>query len=179
MSCPSRPSLGDVPRSLPSFLLAHCGDSASWIYSDQRCDGVNNCGDCSDELSPGGGLGTGGRGRGQGRGGGALRSPVCSACILGGFPLPLGLLWIKKLGMREPPVDTRAQRRTEQTLPYIFRSEPSVLGPSQQPCEKGRAGLVAPIHSWAIPSLKKGAAPIGRGCGVESGARTGGCPSPP
>ncbi|KAK7798627.1 hypothetical protein U0070_002718, partial [Myodes glareolus] len=42
----------DVPQSLPSFLLAHCGDSASWIYSDQRCDGINNCGDCSDELSP-------------------------------------------------------------------------------------------------------------------------------
>ncbi|XP_026637922.1 low-density lipoprotein receptor class A domain-containing protein 1 [Microtus ochrogaster] len=42
----------DVPRSLPSFLLAHCGDSASWIYSDQRCDRINNCGDCSDELSP-------------------------------------------------------------------------------------------------------------------------------
>ncbi|XP_038191083.1 low-density lipoprotein receptor class A domain-containing protein 1 isoform X2 [Arvicola amphibius] len=43
---------GDVPQSLPNFLLAHCGDSASWIYSDQRCDGINNCGDCSDELSP-------------------------------------------------------------------------------------------------------------------------------
>ncbi|MEJ1282670.1 transmembrane protein 59 [Cricetulus griseus] len=48
----------DVPRSLPSFLLAYCGDPASWIYSDQKCDGTNNCGDCSDELSPGGGLGT-------------------------------------------------------------------------------------------------------------------------
>ncbi|XP_076420766.1 low-density lipoprotein receptor class A domain-containing protein 1 isoform X4 [Peromyscus maniculatus bairdii] len=42
----------DVPQSLPSFLLAHCGDPASWIYSDQKCDGTNNCGDCSDELSP-------------------------------------------------------------------------------------------------------------------------------
>ncbi|XP_059112008.1 low-density lipoprotein receptor class A domain-containing protein 1 isoform X1 [Peromyscus eremicus] len=42
----------DVPLSLPSFLLAHCGDPASWIYSDQKCDGTNNCGDCSDELSP-------------------------------------------------------------------------------------------------------------------------------
>ncbi|KAL6038824.1 hypothetical protein STEG23_026994, partial [Scotinomys teguina] len=48
----------DVPQSLPRFLLAHCGDPASWIYSDQKCDGTNNCGDCSDELSPGGGLGT-------------------------------------------------------------------------------------------------------------------------
>ncbi|KAI5139521.1 Low-Density Lipoprotein Receptor Class A Domain-Containing Protein 1 [Manis pentadactyla] len=43
----------DTPRSLPGFLVAHCGDPASWIYSDQRCDGTNNCGDCSDELSPG------------------------------------------------------------------------------------------------------------------------------
>uniref|UniRef100_H0V5K1 Low density lipoprotein receptor class A domain containing 1 n=1 Tax=Cavia porcellus TaxID=10141 RepID=H0V5K1_CAVPO len=42
----------DVPRSLPSFLVARCGDPASWIYSDQKCDGTNNCGDCSDELSP-------------------------------------------------------------------------------------------------------------------------------
>ncbi|XP_008563814.1 PREDICTED: low-density lipoprotein receptor class A domain-containing protein 1-like, partial [Galeopterus variegatus] len=42
----------DVPQSLPSFLVAHCGDPASWIYSDQKCDGTNNCGDCSDELSP-------------------------------------------------------------------------------------------------------------------------------
>ncbi|XP_006839857.1 PREDICTED: low-density lipoprotein receptor class A domain-containing protein 1 isoform X2 [Chrysochloris asiatica] len=43
---------GAVPQSLPSFLVAHCGNPASWIYSDQRCDGVNNCGDCSDELIP-------------------------------------------------------------------------------------------------------------------------------
>ncbi|XP_068394080.1 low-density lipoprotein receptor class A domain-containing protein 1 isoform X3 [Eschrichtius robustus] len=43
---------GDMPQSLPGFLVAHCGDPASWIYSDQKCDGINNCGDCSDELSP-------------------------------------------------------------------------------------------------------------------------------
>ncbi|XP_066232448.1 low-density lipoprotein receptor class A domain-containing protein 1 isoform X1 [Saccopteryx leptura] len=42
----------DVPQSLPKFLVAHCGDPASWIYSDQKCDGTNNCGDCSDERSP-------------------------------------------------------------------------------------------------------------------------------
>ncbi|XP_023405156.2 low-density lipoprotein receptor class A domain-containing protein 1 [Loxodonta africana] len=41
----------DVPQSLPSFLVAHCGDPAFWIYSDQKCDGINSCGDCSDELS--------------------------------------------------------------------------------------------------------------------------------
>lgn len=52
-------SAGDMPRSLPGFLVARCGDPASWIYSDQKCDGTNNCGDCSDELSPGGTLGTG------------------------------------------------------------------------------------------------------------------------
>uniref|UniRef100_A0A5F9DLP8 Low density lipoprotein receptor class A domain containing 1 n=1 Tax=Oryctolagus cuniculus TaxID=9986 RepID=A0A5F9DLP8_RABIT len=42
----------DAPRSLPGFLVARCGDPASWIYSDQKCDGTNHCGDCSDELSP-------------------------------------------------------------------------------------------------------------------------------
>ncbi|XP_004874704.1 low-density lipoprotein receptor class A domain-containing protein 1 isoform X3 [Heterocephalus glaber] len=42
----------DVPQTLPSFLVARCGDPAAWIYSDQKCDGTNNCGDCSDELSP-------------------------------------------------------------------------------------------------------------------------------
>lgn len=56
---PHLPSAGDVPQSLPSFLVAHCGDPTFWIYSDQKCDGLNNCGDCSDELSPGGGLGAG------------------------------------------------------------------------------------------------------------------------
>ncbi|XP_063117393.1 low-density lipoprotein receptor class A domain-containing protein 1 isoform X8 [Rattus norvegicus] len=45
----------DLPKSLPSFLLTTCGNPDSWIYSDQKCDGTNNCGDCSDELSPGGG----------------------------------------------------------------------------------------------------------------------------
>ncbi|XP_072669489.1 low-density lipoprotein receptor class A domain-containing protein 1 [Canis lupus baileyi] len=42
----------DMPQSLPRFLVARCGDPSSWIYSDQKCDGTNNCGDCSDELSP-------------------------------------------------------------------------------------------------------------------------------
>ncbi|XP_049631430.1 low-density lipoprotein receptor class A domain-containing protein 1 [Suncus etruscus] len=43
---------GNVPHSLPNFLVAPCGDPTSWIYTDQRCDGINNCGDCSDEQSP-------------------------------------------------------------------------------------------------------------------------------
>lgn len=47
------PTVGDMPQNLPSFLVARCGDPSSWIYSDQKCDGANNCGDCSDELSPG------------------------------------------------------------------------------------------------------------------------------
>ncbi|KAM6217045.1 low-density lipoprotein receptor class A domain-containing protein 1 [Rhynchocyon petersi] len=42
----------NMPQSLPIFLVARCGDPAFWIYSDQKCDGTNNCGDCSDELSP-------------------------------------------------------------------------------------------------------------------------------
>ncbi|XP_036090277.1 low-density lipoprotein receptor class A domain-containing protein 1 isoform X4 [Rousettus aegyptiacus] len=42
----------DVPQSLPTFLVVRCGNPSSWIYSDQKCDGTNNCGDCSDELSP-------------------------------------------------------------------------------------------------------------------------------
>ncbi|XP_039770574.1 low-density lipoprotein receptor class A domain-containing protein 1 [Ornithorhynchus anatinus] len=42
----------DPPRSLPGFLLFSCGRPGGWVYADQRCDGVNHCGDCSDELGP-------------------------------------------------------------------------------------------------------------------------------
>ena len=63
--CFTCPPVGDVPQSLPSFLVARCGNPTSWIYSDQKCDGINNCGDCSDELSPGKGLGTGRAGAGD------------------------------------------------------------------------------------------------------------------
>eukprot|EP00073_Rattus_norvegicus_P047116 XP_017449271.1 PREDICTED: low-density lipoprotein receptor class A domain-containing protein 1 isoform X3 [Rattus norvegicus] len=56
----------DLPKSLPSFLLTTCGNPDSWIYSDQKCDGTNNCGDCSDELSPGGGWAQVGSGQGHG-----------------------------------------------------------------------------------------------------------------
>lgn len=84
-------SVGDTPRSLPSFLVAHCGDPASWIYSDQRCDGTNNCGDCSDELSPGEGLGPGravARGQGLPRESPSFSLPPC--CVLGSLPSPTG-----------------------------------------------------------------------------------------
>lgn len=63
-SCLICPSVGDVPQSLPTFLVVRCGNPSSWIYSDQKCDGTNNCGDCSDELSPGGDLDTGRAGAG-------------------------------------------------------------------------------------------------------------------
>ncbi|NXU72580.1 LRAD1 protein, partial [Oreotrochilus melanogaster] len=41
---------GDLPHSLPGFLVFRCGHPARWVYADQRCDGMNDCGDCSDEL---------------------------------------------------------------------------------------------------------------------------------
>lgn len=63
---PHLSSTGDVPQSLPRFLLTTCGDPDSWIYSDQKCDGTNNCGDCSDELSPGGVWAQAGSGQGYG-----------------------------------------------------------------------------------------------------------------
>lgn len=99
LSCPICPCIGDVPQSLPSFLLTTCGDPDSWIYSDQKCDGVNNCGDCSDELSPGGGLATGGQ---QPR----AWSPACCPCILGRkFPLLLEHVWLEVLAVRGSSVE--------------------------------------------------------------------------
>lgn len=135
MSCPSRPSLGDVPRSLPIFLLAHCGDSASWIYSDQRCDGINNCGDCSDELSPGGGLGTGGRGRGRGRGReGALQVP-CMLCLLPGkrLPTPSWTPLDKEAGYERPSCGGACFQDTGRTLGHrggLSRHCPTFSDPS-------------------------------------------------
>ncbi|XP_057222959.1 low-density lipoprotein receptor class A domain-containing protein 1 [Malurus melanocephalus] len=41
---------GDLPHSLPGFLVFHCSNPKSWVYADQRCNGMNDCGDCSDEL---------------------------------------------------------------------------------------------------------------------------------
>ncbi|XP_020843481.1 low-density lipoprotein receptor class A domain-containing protein 1 [Phascolarctos cinereus] len=40
---------GNIPHSLPSFLVFHCSNPTSWLFEDQKCDGFNDCGDCSDE----------------------------------------------------------------------------------------------------------------------------------
>ncbi|OXB82110.1 UNVERIFIED_CONTAM: hypothetical protein H355_008989, partial [Colinus virginianus] len=41
---------GDLPRSLPAYLVFHCSNPEYWVYADQRCNGLNDCGDCSDEM---------------------------------------------------------------------------------------------------------------------------------
>ncbi|NWR82666.1 LRAD1 protein, partial [Furnarius figulus] len=41
---------GDLPHSLPGYLVFLCSNHRSWVYADQRCDGMNDCGDCSDEA---------------------------------------------------------------------------------------------------------------------------------
>ncbi|CAN0197795.1 unnamed protein product [Bubo scandiacus] len=41
---------GDLPRSLPGFLVFRCSNPVYWVYADQRCNGMNDCGDCSDEM---------------------------------------------------------------------------------------------------------------------------------
>lgn len=40
----------NIPNSLPGYLIFYCGNGRFWIYADKRCDGFNDCGDCSDEL---------------------------------------------------------------------------------------------------------------------------------
>ncbi|XP_062974334.1 low-density lipoprotein receptor class A domain-containing protein 1 [Elgaria multicarinata webbii] len=40
----------DLPNSLPDYLIFHCSNPKIWIYADERCNGFNNCGDCSDEI---------------------------------------------------------------------------------------------------------------------------------
>lgn len=41
---------GDLPHSLPGYLVFHCSNPAYWVYADQRCNRMNDCGDCSDEM---------------------------------------------------------------------------------------------------------------------------------
>ncbi|EPY84575.1 low density lipoprotein receptor class A domain containing 1-like protein [Camelus ferus] len=90
----------DVPQSLPSFLVERCGDPASWIYSDQKCDGINNCGDCSDELSPGHSSGS--------SAGSCLLSEYVPALQPWVVALPLDCLQILQLYSKEPLPGSRA-----------------------------------------------------------------------
>ncbi|XP_069498259.1 low-density lipoprotein receptor class A domain-containing protein 1 isoform X2 [Ambystoma mexicanum] len=43
-------TVGNLPKSLPGYLLFWCGNGINWIYNDEKCNGYNNCGDCSDEI---------------------------------------------------------------------------------------------------------------------------------
>ncbi|XP_069088740.1 low-density lipoprotein receptor class A domain-containing protein 1 [Pleurodeles waltl] len=40
----------NLPKSLPGYLIFWCGNGINWIYIDEKCNGYNNCGDCSDEV---------------------------------------------------------------------------------------------------------------------------------
>ncbi|KAL7985056.1 hypothetical protein Chor_003626 [Crotalus horridus] len=44
------PTPGDLPNSLPGYLIFYCKNRRLWIYADKRCNGFNDCGDCSDEM---------------------------------------------------------------------------------------------------------------------------------
>ncbi|CAH2311197.1 low-density lipo receptor class A domain-containing 1 [Pelobates cultripes] len=39
----------NLPDSLPGYLIFRCGNPSVWIYSNYKCNEINNCGDCSDE----------------------------------------------------------------------------------------------------------------------------------
>ncbi|CAM4604188.1 unnamed protein product [Lepidochelys olivacea] len=39
----------DLPSSLPGYLIFRCSNPVYWIYADKKCNGANDCGDCSDE----------------------------------------------------------------------------------------------------------------------------------
>uniref|UniRef100_A0A8C4WKM0 Low density lipoprotein receptor class A domain containing 1 n=1 Tax=Gopherus evgoodei TaxID=1825980 RepID=A0A8C4WKM0_9SAUR len=39
----------DLPSNLPGYLIFRCSNAVYWIYADQKCNGANDCGDCSDE----------------------------------------------------------------------------------------------------------------------------------
>ncbi|XP_053893054.1 low-density lipoprotein receptor class A domain-containing protein 1 isoform X2 [Malaclemys terrapin pileata] len=39
----------DLPSNLPGYLIFRCSNPVYWIYADKKCNGANDCGDCSDE----------------------------------------------------------------------------------------------------------------------------------
>ncbi|XP_077309415.1 low-density lipoprotein receptor class A domain-containing protein 1 [Lithobates pipiens] len=41
----------NLPNNLPGYLIFRCGNPQIWIYSNYKCNGINNCGDCSDEST--------------------------------------------------------------------------------------------------------------------------------
>ncbi|EMP33589.1 Low-density lipoprotein receptor class A domain-containing protein 1 [Chelonia mydas] len=43
------PTPDDLPGSLPGYLIFRCSNPVYWIYADKKCNGANDCGDCSDE----------------------------------------------------------------------------------------------------------------------------------
>ncbi|KAL2097507.1 hypothetical protein ACEWY4_006714 [Coilia grayii] len=54
-NCPSgadesRHLCSDLPNNLPSNLVFWCGNSQFWIFVDKKCNRMNDCGDCSDEI---------------------------------------------------------------------------------------------------------------------------------
>ncbi|XP_066450856.1 low-density lipoprotein receptor class A domain-containing protein 1 [Eleutherodactylus coqui] len=40
----------NLPNNLPGYLIFRCGNPQFWIYSNLKCNNINNCGDCSDET---------------------------------------------------------------------------------------------------------------------------------
>ncbi|KAG7488788.1 hypothetical protein MATL_G00038490 [Megalops atlanticus] len=40
----------DLPNNLPINLIFRCGNPQFWIFIDKKCNYINDCGDCSDEI---------------------------------------------------------------------------------------------------------------------------------
>ncbi|XP_043941418.1 low-density lipoprotein receptor class A domain-containing protein 1 [Protopterus annectens] len=43
----------NAPNNLPGYLIFRCADPRFWIFIDKKCNGINDCGDCSDESGQG------------------------------------------------------------------------------------------------------------------------------